>query len=80
MSLHKAGIAQLVEHDLAKVGVEGSSPFSRSKFSFDYAQAKSNESQKSRTFVPAFLYLSGFHRTLLVCGLSLGRWFLNIAV
>ena len=30
MSLHKAGIAQLVEHDLAKVGVEGSSPFSRS--------------------------------------------------
>ncbi len=25
-----AGIAQLVEHDLAKVGVEGSSPFSRS--------------------------------------------------
>ena len=27
-----AGIAQLVEHDLAKVGVEGSSPFSRSSF------------------------------------------------
>ena len=27
-----AGIAQLVEHDLAKVGVEGSNPFSRSKF------------------------------------------------
>ena len=26
-----AGIAQLVEHDLAKVGVEGPSPFSRSK-------------------------------------------------
>jgi hypothetical protein len=25
-----AGIAQLVEHDLAKVGVEGPSPFSRS--------------------------------------------------
>ena len=28
---HPAGIAQLVEHDLAKVGVEGPSPFSRSK-------------------------------------------------
>ena len=28
---HLAGIAQLVEHDLAKVGVEGPSPFSRSK-------------------------------------------------
>ncbi len=27
-----AGIAQLVEHDLAKVGVEGSNPFSRSIF------------------------------------------------
>ena len=26
-----AGIAQLVEHDLAKVGVEGPSPFSRSR-------------------------------------------------
>ena len=26
-----AEIAQLVEHDLAKVGVEGPSPFSRSK-------------------------------------------------
>ncbi len=29
--VHPAGIAQLVEHDLAKVGVEGPSPFSRSK-------------------------------------------------
>ena len=28
---HPAGIAQWVEHDLAKVGVEGPSPFSRSK-------------------------------------------------
>jgi hypothetical protein len=28
--LHFAGIAQLVEHDLAKVGVESSSLFSRS--------------------------------------------------
>ena len=28
-----AGIAQLVEHDLAKVGVAGSSPVSRSKHS-----------------------------------------------
>ena len=28
---YPAGIAQLVEHDLAKVGVEGPSPFSRSK-------------------------------------------------
>ncbi len=27
--LVRAGVAQLVEHDLAKVGVEGSSPFSR---------------------------------------------------
>ena len=27
----QAGIAQLVEHDLAKVGVAGSSPVSRSK-------------------------------------------------
>jgi hypothetical protein len=27
-----AGVAQLVEHNLAKVGVEGSSPFSRSKY------------------------------------------------
>ena len=27
---HYAGIAQLVEHDLAKVGVAGSSPVSRS--------------------------------------------------
>ena len=27
---NKAGIAQLVEHDLAKVGVAGSSPVSRS--------------------------------------------------
>jgi hypothetical protein len=26
-----AGVAQLVEHDLAKVGVAGSSPVSRSK-------------------------------------------------
>ena len=30
-----AGIAQLVEHDLAKVGVEGPSPFSRSKIKED---------------------------------------------
>jgi hypothetical protein len=29
-SLNIAGIAQLVEHDLAKVGVAGSSPVSRS--------------------------------------------------
>ncbi len=28
----RAGIAQLVEHDLAKVGVAGSSPVSRSIF------------------------------------------------
>ncbi len=28
---NQAGIAQLVEHDLAKVGVAGSSPVSRSK-------------------------------------------------
>ncbi len=28
--MHNAGIAQLVEHDLAKVGVAGSSPVSRS--------------------------------------------------
>ena len=28
---NKAGIAQLVEHDLAKVGVAGSSPVSRSQ-------------------------------------------------
>ena len=27
-----AGVAQLVEHDLAKVGVAGSSPVSRSNF------------------------------------------------
>ena len=27
----KAGVAQLVEHDLAKVGVAGPSPVSRSK-------------------------------------------------
>jgi len=28
--VHHAGIAQLVEHNLAKVGVAGSSPVSRS--------------------------------------------------
>ena len=32
---NQAGIAQLVEHDLAKVGVAGSSPVSRSKTSPD---------------------------------------------
>ena len=30
-SMRNAGIAQLVEHDLAKVGVAGSSPVSRSQ-------------------------------------------------
>ena len=30
----RAGIAQLVEHNLAKVGVAGSSPVSRSSFRF----------------------------------------------
>src|SRR5437764_1341986 len=30
-SAHDAGIAQLVEHNLAKVGVAGSSPVSRSR-------------------------------------------------
>ena len=32
-SIHSAGIAQLVEHNLAKVGVASSSLVSRSKFS-----------------------------------------------
>ena len=31
-SFFKAGVAQLVEHDLAKVGVAGPSPVSRSVF------------------------------------------------
>ncbi len=34
--LKRAGIAQLVEHDLAKVGVAGSSPVSRSIFLFGH--------------------------------------------
>ncbi len=38
---HPAGIAQLVEHDLAKVGVEGPSPFSRSKTKEDALTASS---------------------------------------
>ena len=33
--ISEARIAQLVEHDLAKVGVAGSSPVSRSKISLD---------------------------------------------
>ncbi len=32
-----AGVAQLVEHDLAKVGVAGSSPVSRSKMPYENA-------------------------------------------
>ena len=32
-----AGVAQLVEHDLAKVGVAGSSPVSRSNYKGSYA-------------------------------------------
>jgi hypothetical protein len=32
-----AGVAQLVEHDLAKVGVAGSSPVSRSKKPYENA-------------------------------------------
>ena len=48
---HPAGIAQLVEHDLAKVGVEGPSPFSRSK------------KEKSPTRVVFFFYIVIWTRT-----------------
>ena len=35
LGIKNANVAQLVEHDLAKVGVAGSSPVSRSKRSLD---------------------------------------------
>ena len=38
MSLKNAGIAQLVERHLAKVAVDGSSPFARSIFAAGIAQ------------------------------------------
>ena len=34
----KAGVAQLVEHQPSKLGVEGSNPFARSIFCFSYSQ------------------------------------------
>ena len=45
-----ARIAQLVEHDLAKVGVAGSSPVSRSLKGFTFCEA---------FFVPNILHLVG---------------------
>ena len=58
-----AGIAQLVEHDLAKVGVEGSNPFSRSIFcTVTHGPRPANTTraywiEKSRTLFRLFAYL-----------------------
>ncbi len=37
---HGCGCSSGVEHDLAKVGVEGSNPFARSKFSLSFEKKK----------------------------------------
>ncbi len=62
-----AGIAQLVEHDLAKVGVAGSSPVSRSIFVYRQKRRHSQvaKAQVCKTLIPgsnpgaASIYFAG---------------------
>ena len=55
ISVARAGIAQLVEHDLAKVGVAGSSPVSRSIFIYSQRKggiAKLAKARVCKTLIP----------------------------